>query len=176
VKVRPSTRLGFELGTRYQFNRDDRQWITNVGDAGADTTHYLFGRLYQDLLSFTGRLDLTIRPTMSLQLYAEPFVTAGRFSDVRELAAPRARWYDARYRPYAGPMPDADFNEKSFNSSVVARWEYRPGSTLFVVWTQGRNQGDRDAGSFDAPRDYRNLFAARPENVFLVKAAYWVGR
>jgi hypothetical protein len=176
VKVRPSTRVGLELGTRYQYNRDNTQWITNVGDAGADTTHYLFGRLHQDLLSFTGRMDLTIRPTMSLQLYAEPFVTAGRFSDVRELAAPRAQSYDARFRPYAGAMSYADFNEKSFNSSVVARWEYRPGSTLFVVWTQGRNQSDRDPGSFDAPRDYRNLFAARPENVFLVKAAYWLGR
>lgn len=57
----------------------------------------------------------------------------------------------------------------------MARREYRPGSTLFVVWTQGRDQSDRDVGSFDATRDYRNLFAARPENVFLMKAAYWLG-
>ena len=164
-KLRPSSRLGFELGTRYQYNRDNTQWVANVGDVGADTTHYLFGRLHQDLLSFTGRMDLTIRPTMSLQLYAEPFVTAGHFTGVRELASPRARSYDARFRPYAGPPPDADFNEKSFHSSVVARWEYRPGSTLFVVWTQGRDQCDRDAGTFAASRDYRNLFAARPDNV-----------
>jgi hypothetical protein len=176
VKIRPSSRLGLELGTRYQYNRDNTQWIDNLGDVGADTTHYLFGRLHQDLLSFTGRMDLTIRPTMSLQLYAEPFVTAGRFSGVRELAAPRARSYDARFRPYAGTPPDADFNAKSFHSSAVARWEYRPGSTLFVVWTQGRDQSDRDVGTFDASRDYRNLFAARPDNVFLVKAAYWLGR
>jgi hypothetical protein len=176
VKLRPSSRLGIEVGTRYQYNRDNTQWIANVGVVGADTTHYLFGRLYQDLLSFTGRMDFTIRPTMSLQLYAEPFVTAGHFTDVREIAAPRARSYDARFRPYAGATPDAAFNEKSFNSSVVARWEYRPGSTLFVVWTQGRDQSDRDVGSFSATRDYRNLFAARPDNVVLIKAAYWIGR
>ena len=176
VKIRPSSRLGIELGTRYQYNRDNTQWIDNVGDVGSDTTHYLFGQLRQDLLSFTGRMDLTIQPTMSLQLYAEPFVTAGHFTDVRELAAPRARSYDARFRAYAGTPPDADFNEKSFHSSVVARWEYRPGSTLFVVWTQGRDQSDRDVGNFDASRDYRNLFAARPDNVFLIKAAYWLGR
>jgi Domain of unknown function (DUF5916) len=176
VKVRPSTRLGIELGTRYQYNRDNTQWVANLGVIGADSTHYLFGRLYQDLLSFTARMDITIRPTMSLQLYAEPFVTAGRFSDIRELAAPRARSYDDRFRRYTGPAVDADFNEKSFNSSVVARWEYRPGSTLFVVWTQGREQSDRDVGTFSATRDYGNLFAARPENVFLVKAAYWFGR
>jgi hypothetical protein len=176
VVVRPSTRLGIELGTRYQYNRDNTQWIADVGDAGADTTHYLFGRLHQDLLSFTARMDLTIRPTMSLQVYAEPFVTAGRFTNVRELAAPRARAYDARFRPFSGEAPDADFNEKSFHSSVVARWEYRPASTLFVVWTQGRDQSDRDPGTFAASRDYRNLFAARPDNVVLVKVAYWVGR
>ena len=176
VIVRPSSRLSMELGTRYQYNRDNTQWIANLGVIGADTTHYLFGRLYQDLLSFTGRMDFTIRPTLSLQLYAEPFVTAGRFTDVRELASPRARSYDARFRPYTGVAPDADFNEKSFHSSVVARWEYRPGSTLFVVWTQGRDQSDRDIGTFEATRDYRNLFAARPDNVLLIKAAYWLGR
>jgi hypothetical protein len=176
VVVRPSSRFSVELGTRYQYNLDNTQWIDNLGVIGADTTHYLFGRLHQDLLSFTARMDLTIRPTMSLQLYAEPFVTAGRFDDVRELAAPRARAYDARFRPYAGTAPNADFNAKSFHSSVVARWEYRPGSTLFVVWTQGRDQSDRDIGTFSATRDYRNLFAARPDNVFLVKAAYWLGR
>jgi hypothetical protein len=176
VRVRPSTRVGFELGTRYQRNQDNTQWMTNLGVVGADTTHYLFGYLAQDLLSFTGRMDVTLRPTMSLQLYVEPFVTAGHFTNVRELAAPRAGDYDARFRPYTGPVPNADFNQKSLNTSAVARWEYRPGSTLFVVWTQGREQYDRDVGSFAASRDYRNLFAARPDNVFLIKAAYWLGR
>ena len=53
-----------------------------------------------------------------------------------------------------------------------ARWEYRPGSTLFVVWTQARQQDDLDAGTFGARRDYANLFTVRPENVFLIKVAY----
>jgi hypothetical protein len=176
VVVRPSTRMSMELGARYQRNEDHTQWISNLGAIGADSTHYLFGHLDQDLLSFTGRLDLTLRPTMSLQLYAEPFVTAGRFSQIRELAAPRASAYDARFRAFAGAPPDADFNSKSFRSSAVARWECRPGSTLFVVWTQGRDEEDRDAGSFSTRRDYRNLFGARPDNVFLVKAAWWVGK
>ena len=176
VRVRPSTRVNVELGTRYQRNQDNTQWLANLGVVGADTTHYLFGHLEQDLLSFTGRVDVTLRPTVSLQMYVEPFVTAGHFTDVRELADPRAAGYDARFRPYTGPMPSGDFNEKSFTTSAVARWEYRPGSTLFAVWTQGRFQDDRDVGSFEARRDYRNLFAARPDNVFLVKASYWIGR
>ena len=121
-------------------------------------------------------MDFTIRPTMSFQLYAEPFVTAGWFRDVRELSDARASSYGARFRPYAGTPPDGGFNEKSFNASAVARWEYRPGSTVFVVWTQARQQDDLDAGTFGARRDYVNLFAVRPENVFLIKVAYWLGR
>jgi hypothetical protein len=103
-------------------------------------------------------------------------VTAGRFTDVRELAWSRGTSYDARFRPYPGPYPNGDFNDKSLNTSAVARWEYRPGSTLFLVWTQGRQQDDVDTGSFAARRDYQNLFAARPDNVFLIKASYWLGR
>jgi hypothetical protein len=175
-RIRPSTRVNVEIGTRYQRNQDNTQWLGNVGVVGADTTHYLFGYLAQDLLSFTGRFDVTLRPTMSLQLYVEPFVTAGHFTNVRELAVPRAASYDARFRPYTGPVPEGDFNQKTFNTSAVARWEYRPGSTLFVVWTQGREQYDRDVGTFAARRDYQNLFASRPDNVFLIKAAYWLGR
>jgi hypothetical protein len=176
VTVRPSTRVSFELGTRYQKNRDNTQWLANVGVIGADSTHYLFAHLDQDLLSFTTRVDFTMRPDLSLQMYAEPFVTAGRYTDVREVVRPRAASYDERFRPYAGVAPDGDFNEKSFNASAVLRWEYRPASTLFVVWTQSRAQDDRDVGEFVAGRDYRNLFSARPDNVFLVKAAYWLGR
>ena len=176
VTIRPNTRVNFEIGTRYQRNQDNTQWLGNVGVVGADTTHYLFGYLEQDLLSFTSRLDVTLRPTLSLQMYAEPFVSAGHFTNVREIANPRAASYDDRFRPYVGAVPDGDFNEKSFNASAVLRWEYRPASTLFVVWTQARSQGDLDVGDFAARRDYRNLFAARPDNVFLVKASYWIGR
>jgi hypothetical protein len=176
VVYRPSPRVSAELGARYQRNRDNTQYLATAGAVGADTTHYLFAHLDQDLLSFTSRLDVTMRPNLTLQMYAEPFVTAGHYTNVRELASPRAAAYDARFRAYTKTAPNGDFNEKSFNASAVLRWEYRPASTLFVVWTQARDQGDRDFGTFTAGRDYRNLFAARPDNVFLVKAAYWIGR
>jgi hypothetical protein len=62
---------------------------------------------------------------------------------------------------------------KSFNSNVVARWEYRPGSTLFAVWQQGRQQDNLNPGTFAFRRDYRDLFRAHPSNTFLIKASYW---
>jgi hypothetical protein len=56
---------------------------------------------------------------------------------------------------------------------MVVRWEYRPGSALFLVWSQGRDQDDRHLGTFAPVRDYRDLFAARPDNTLLLKASYW---
>ncbi len=172
--VRARSNLSWELGTRYQRNRNDSQWFSNLGVIGSDTTHYLFAHLDQELLSFTSRLNYTASTNLSLQLYAEPFISTGRYFNVRELASPRASDYEDRYRPYPFDASSAAFNVKQLRGSAVARWEYRPGSTIFLVWTQGRDQDDRNAGSFAPTRDLKNLFAARPDNTFLVKASYWM--
>jgi uncharacterized protein DUF5916/cellulose/xylan binding protein with CBM9 domain len=174
VTVRTRSNLSWELGTRYQRNRSDTQWFDTFGTVGSDTTHYLFAHLDQQLLSFTSRFNYTATTTMSLQLYAEPFLTTGRYFRLRELADPRAARYADRYRPYVAPTHGASFNIKELHASAVARWEYRPGSTIFLVWTQGRDQDDRNAGTFAPTRDFRDLFGARPDNTFLVKASYWV--
>ena len=174
VTVRARSNLSWELGTRYQRNRNDTQWFANLGAIGSDTTHYLFAHLDQELLSFTSRLNYTATTALSLQLYAEPFLTTGRYFNVRELASPRSASYDARYRPYPLSTDNASFNIKQLRGSAVARWEYRPGSTVFLVWTQGRDQDDRNAGTFVPTRDFKDLFAARPDNTFLVKASYWI--
>jgi hypothetical protein len=174
VTVRARSNLSWELGTRYQRNRSDTQWFDTRGVIGSDTTHYLFAHLDQELLSFTSRFSYTATTTMSLQLYAEPFLTTGRYFRLRELASPRAASYEDRYQPFAAPTDDASFNVKQLHASAVARWEYRPGSTVFLVWTQGRDQDDRNPGSFVPVRDFRDLFGARPDNTFLVKASYWI--
>jgi hypothetical protein len=175
VAVRTGARLNWEFGTRYQKNLDNTQWVTNLGVIGADTTHYVFGRLNQDLLSFTARINYTVTPALSLQVYAEPFVSTGTYSDLRELSGtPRASDYDARFEPYTGAPILADFNVKEFNSNAVVRWEYRPGSAIYLVWQQGRFQDDRNAGEFSASRDYGDLFGTRPNNTFLIKASYWL--
>jgi hypothetical protein len=174
VTVRARSNLSWELGTRYQRNRSDTQWFANLGAIGSDTTHYLFAHLDQELLSFTSRLNYTATTALSAQVYAEPFLTTGRYIRVRELAAPRATRYEDRYRAYALPTDDASFNVKELHASAVVRWEYRPGSTVFVVWTQGRDQEDRNPGSFKPARDLGDLFGARPDNTFLVKASYWL--
>jgi hypothetical protein len=176
VGFRPRSNVGGELGARYQRNRDNTQWYGNIPSADGSGVQYVFAHLDQHLLSFTGRLDVTMTPALSLQLYGEPFVSSGRFSNTRELADARAANYDARFRAFSLGADPEGFNAKQFRSSAVLRWEYRPGSAIFLVWTQGRDQDDRDAGSFDAARDYRNLFGARPDNTLLLKASYWFGQ
>jgi hypothetical protein len=109
-----------------------------------------------------------------LQLYVEPFVSTGRFNDWRELGDPRAAAYDDRYRPYGAGESPSGFSYRQFNSNAVMRWEYRPGSTLFLVWQQGRLQSEVSRGDFRFARDYRDLFSAHPDNTLLVKLAYWL--
>ncbi len=135
-------------------------------------THYTFAHLNQKEVSLTGRVDYTLSTTLTLQLYAQPFVSKGTFSNVRELADPNAAAFDDRYQPY--PAASDGFNKKAFNSTAVLRWEYRPGSALFLVWTQGRQQRDGAEGPRSMGGDFRDLFDLHPENTFLVKASYWI--
>ncbi|HEX6575539.1 MAG TPA: hypothetical protein VF042_11265, partial [Gemmatimonadaceae bacterium] len=93
---------------------------------------------------------------------------------VREMNSPRSSDYANRFKPYNLGEDAGGFNQKEFHSNMVLRWEYRPGSSLFVVWSQGRLQDDRNLGNFEAARDYKDLFRARPDNVFLIKASYWL--
>jgi hypothetical protein len=173
LTLRAASNISMELGARYQLNRDNTQWYDNIGAVGATGTHYLFAHLDQHLLSFQGRFNYTATPNLSLQFYGEPFVTTGKYSNIRELESPRAADYGERFKPYDLGAEPGGFNEKEFNSNMVIRWEYRPGSTVFFVWSQGRNQSDRNIGDFSAARDYGDLFSSRPDNTFLVKASYW---
>jgi len=111
-------------------------------------------------------------PTLSLQLYAEPFVSAGDYSAFKELVNGRAPVYSDRYLPFSY-ADNPDFNYRSFRTTNVLRWEYRPGSTLFVVWQQAR-EGSVDDGAFQFRRDFHDTFNTPGRNVFLVKLAYWL--
>jgi uncharacterized protein DUF5916/cellulose/xylan binding protein with CBM9 domain len=175
VNVRVASRFSTTLGLSYNRNISDTQWLANYGVIGSDTTHYTIAHLSQKTLSLTTRLNYTASPTLSFQYYGQPFVSAGNYSDWREVAAPRTTRFESRYRPFtlAGDPSANDFNFKQFRSNAVLRWEYRPGSTLYFVWQQGREQSAIDLGRFSAMRDYRNLFGAHPANTFLVKASYW---
>jgi hypothetical protein len=170
VQIRPSSAVSAEFGIRYMDNKDDAQWVEKV-DAG-DGTHYVFGRLDQSTVALTARLNYTIRPNLSLQLYGQPFISAGQYEHYKELVNGRADSHAARFAPYAY-TGNADFNYLSFRTTNVLRWEFKPGSTMFVVWQQGR-EDDADRGGFRFGRDFRDTFRTPSSNTFLVKFAYWL--
>jgi len=172
VDFRVSSRFSASLGANYETQINDNQWVDNFGVSGVDTTHYTFARLDQNTLSLSSRLNFTASPTLSLQFYAQPFITTGKYSDWRELANPRAEKYEGRYKPYLGGDPGG-FDFKELRSNTVVRWEYRPGSTLFFVWQQGRELSSDQPSEFNFRHDIGNLFSLHPSNTLLVKASYW---
>ena len=170
ITWRPTAATSVSTGFRYNINNDDAQWVTN--DASASGTQYVFARLKQRTSAFTTRVNYTLTPTLSIQMYAEPFVSAGQYSGYKTLVDGRAAEYNDRYQPY-DYRGNADFNIRSFRTTNVVRWEYKPGSSLFVVWQQNRS-GYEEFGSFDFTRDFGGVFGVPAHNVFLVKMSYWL--
>ena len=107
-------------------------------------------------------------------LISEPFASAGHYEHYKELVNGRAKTYGDRYAPFAN-ADNADFDYLSFRTTNVLRWEFKPGSTLFVVWQQGRER-DGERGTFRFGRDFREVFSLPSSNTFLVKLAYWFNR
>ncbi len=169
VTYRPMTALTLEAGVSFNHNVSDYQWVSQVTDT---KDHFVFAHLNQTTVSLTGRVSYTMSPTLSLQLYAQPFVSGGGYTGFKELVDGRNQDYFQRYSPYAyGDNPD--FNYKSFRTTNVLRWEYKPGSTLFVVWQQAR-EDSAAYGDFRFGRDFGGIFGVAPRNVLLVKLAYWL--
>jgi uncharacterized protein DUF5916/cellulose/xylan binding protein with CBM9 domain len=180
LDFRVSSRFSTSLGFNYERNANDKQFYNNYGVVGSDTTHYTFARLDQTTLSMSTRLNFTATPNLSFQFYGEPFVSNGLFSDWKEIADPRAASYADRFKSYKSGNGIFDgFNYRQFRSSAVVRYEYRPGSTLFAVWQQGRSSylvpGDEGyMDNYSMRRDYNSAFRDHPNNTFLVKWSYWI--
>jgi hypothetical protein len=165
---------------------------------------YVFGRLDQKTFAMDTRLNVTFTPALTLQLFAQPFIASGSYTSFKEFAEARSRkmtYYgrdngssvtkttdiqSGRVSSYtvdpdgAGAAPaftfdNPNFNFRSLRGTGVLRWEYRPGSTLYFVWTQQRD-GTDTIGDFDFGRDRSALFRAHPTNVFQIKGTYWIGR
>jgi hypothetical protein len=178
LSLRPSSQLLFSIDVTATHNEDNTQWIGNFGDASASATHYAFAHLHQNTLMTALRATYLVTPDLSLQFYAQPFVSNGTYSAPRELSAnPRAERYMDRYVGFTPPASAiSGFSDREFNSNTVLRWEYRPGSTLFFVWTQGRQQYDDSPDTRGWTGAYPDLFRIRPNNTFLVKMSYWLNR
>jgi hypothetical protein len=201
LQIKPSAGVSITLGPSLNRNRNVAQYVRSVVDPfAADTAggRYVFGTLDQTQLSMTTRVNVILSPTVSVQVYAQPLLAAGDYDGFKELARTRTysflRYgsaasvlnYDPAARAYladpdgagdAAPFSfaDPDFNLKSLRLNAVFRWEMKPGSTFYGVWTR-QQQDLANPGVFSPGRDARAMFGAPGDDVFLVKMAYWIGR
>jgi hypothetical protein len=193
------------LGLNLSHSHAAAQYVTTFADESATSTfgnRYVFASLDQTTFDVTTRGAITFTPDLTLELYAQPFISSGDYLSLMELRAPRTfefreygadggtvtRESDGRYKiqPTGSAktfyVSDRDFNFQSLLSNAVMRWEWRPGSTLFLVWQQGRSQrltpqaGDPEGtyGDFRLGHYAGELFGLKPENTLMLKVSYWL--
>jgi hypothetical protein len=195
LRWKPRSNLSLSVHPLVDFIHTYRQWVANVDDPWMIPTfgqRHVFAHLDEKMVSAEIRLDWIFSPRISLQAYLQPLIAVGRYSDFKELARPETYSFnlygqndstiigdghDYTVDPDgAGPAPEfsfrnPDFNFKSLRGTVVFRWEYRPGSILYLVWTQNR-QDLANPGDFNFGRDLGDLISAKGDNVFMLKATY----
>lgn len=168
VRLQPSGRLQANLSANYTNAWDSAQWIENTDTDGDGTDDHVYGRLKRNVINVTARGTYAFSRDMTLELFLQPFVAAGDYTDIRRLARPRS--FD--FEPVTID-DDPDFNRKSLRGNVVLRWEYLRGSTLFVVWNMATSDTSR-AGMFSPRQDLGDAFRAPGDHVFVVKMSYWL--
>ena len=193
LSFRPAPQWQLSVAPAYIRELESQQYVAALAGGRADTfgTRYVFSFIDRSTLSTQFRMGYTLRPDLNLDVYAEPFAASGRYYRFGELSAPRAR--DLRVYGTDGTtieqqpdgtrvvndgsatfrLPNDDFNVRSFRSNVVLRWEWRPGSLIYVVWQQDRRleetRGDRVG--YD---DVFNSLTAPGRNFFVVKTSFWL--
>jgi hypothetical protein len=170
-----------------------QQYVDTVARTGPETygQRYIFSFIDRTTIVTQFRLNFTFKPDLTLEVYAEPFAASGDFYRHGELRTPRTRDMlrygedgtavedlpDGSIRVHDGPdtftIRNEDFNVLSFRSNVVLRWEWRPGSTVFVVWQQDRLSEEVTDEEVSAG-DLFQSFTAPGTNFFVVKASFWI--
>ena len=169
--TRPASNVQIGISPYYGRAHTRTQFVDAFDDPSATATYgrrYVFAELEQTTFEIKMRADWTLSSRLSFQLYLQPFIASGDYHDGHSLVAPRTRDYE----PY--PLAEEpDFNFRSVRGSAVVRWEFRPGSALYVVWNENRADVI-PTGNFSLSRDLRAIPTAPSHDVFLVKLSYWL--
>jgi hypothetical protein len=198
LQMKPASNVQLTLGPSWSHDETGAQFIRSFVDFQATrffARRVVFAQLFQNSIGMDTRFNVTFSPTLTLELYMQPLIASGTYSRWREFATYRTTrklTYGVdigTVTPVArgdsidpdGPGPaqgfvigPRDFTFRSLRGNTVLRWEYRPGSTLFVVWTRSSRIPDRSEGEIRGA-DFGDLFQGPSENIFLVKVNYWLG-
>ncbi len=189
----PTSALSLSIQPSYSLNRQELQYVCQR--SRDEENRYVFASIEQKTFAASLRLNLSLTPDLSIQFYGQPFISAGSYSDFKHIHNPRAEEYRDRFLLYPEQVLSYDpveekyavdenkdgsvdyhfgnpnFSFLQFRSNLVIRWEYKPGSTVYLVWSQGRTD-ILPNGDFSFGNDMENLFALPPHNVFLIKFSY----
>jgi hypothetical protein len=194
LEWKPGARVSVRLEPQVERSRTSAQYVDTFDDPLASATYghrYVFADLDQTTVSASLRLNWIFTPRLSLEMYAQPLLSSGRYTGFKELARPRSYEFNSYPDPGetadpdrivvdpdgSGPVTgheidDPNFSLASLRGNAVLRWEYFPGSTLFLVWTQTRSDTET-IGSFRTGRAFNRLWGADADNIFMVKISYW---
>jgi hypothetical protein len=193
LAYKPINALAISLSPSYSYSEEKLQYVENIEHN--NEMRYINASLNQDLYIFELWVNFSITPDLSFQYYGRPFFAKGKYYDFKRITNPKANSFTDRFHVFNEDeigynaidqmylidenldgtvdyrFEDPNFNFRSFQSNLVVRWEYRPGSTLFLVWSQGRDSFESD---YNTGLNYsaKELWDAYPHNVFLVKFAY----
>jgi hypothetical protein len=192
LHLRPSSVITFSGQVAYENLQDNLQYVASPDTTGGP--RWVLGRIDQDTWSFTFRANLTLSPELTIQYYGSPFVSAGRYTRLKRATDTLAHAYADRFHEFGGDelqfdskanfynvaerggpsysFGNPDFSFRQFRSNLVARWEYKPGSALYAVWSQGRTASE-PFWQDSLGRNWNRLWQSRADNVFLVKLSYW---
>ena len=191
ITYRPLNNLKFGLTANYLRNIDNLQYISTVNSVPGN--RYILGTISQKTLGLTFRVDLNLTPEFSIQYYGSPFVSLGSYSHLKYITNPRAVKYDNRFEVYQDPLlingvyqlydnsngsrmdysvDNPDFNFHEFRSNLVAKWEYRLGSFIYLVWSSDKS-GNTNSSLASLGESYKQLRSIFPNNIFLIKLNYW---
>ncbi len=195
LRWKPRSNMSLSVGPLIGKELNETQWVTRVVDPLMTETYgtrYIFGRIDQKIVASEIRVNWIFTPRLSLQVYLQPFIAVGKYDRFKQLNKPRTYDYlvfgengstiverDGQYSvdpDGSGPAPSfslssPDFNYKSMRGTAVLRWEFRPGSLFYLVWTQNRADYSHP-GDFSLGRDLGTLLTAPGDNIFLIKFSY----
>jgi hypothetical protein len=191
LTYKPINALNVSLSSNLTQNTNQLQWVNSSDETG--TTQYIVGQIDQTVIRFSMRVTYMLTPNLSIQYWGQPFGTAGKYKHFKTIADSRAAEYTSRFRSIPASaisltddaygvdedgngmrdysFDDPNFNFGQFRSNMVIRWEYIPGSTLFLVWTRERNGSFYD-DRYPGHSSYSFDFDDKAYNVFLVKFTY----
>ena len=199
ITYKPTNYISFTVIPSYNKSFNELQYVDQTSYNGED--RYVFASINQETISTSFRVNLNLSPNLTIQYWGQPFIASGKYYDHKYITDPMAGKYEDRFRTYTDSQISydgendeydidenvdgntdysfgkSDFNYNQFLSNLVVRWEYNPGSTLYLVWSQTRNYYS-DQGQMDFATNVEDLFdksANIPHNVFLIKFSYRFG-